>query len=126
MIKTLSADDILHIHATLAKEFGGNAALRDKGALEKALEGGISGGEKGLFEKAAGLMAGLAVQAPFVERNVRTAFFAADVFLRMNGFYLRCDNVVTFRFFSALLEEGNFTGDTLLPWIESSVEKVNP
>ena len=126
MMRTLSTNDILHIHAFLAKEFGGDADLRDETLLGGIVNDTMEEGEGDLFEKAAALMTEIANRAPFAERNARTAFFSTDVFLRMNGFYLRCDNVLTHRFFSALLEEGRFTRENLLPWIETSVEKINP
>ncbi len=122
----LSPEAVMEIHAFLAKEFGGTGDVRDESGLRELVTTVMNTAEEGLFEAAAALMAALATRAPFAEKNVRTAFFAADVFLRMNGFYLRCDNVLTQRFFSALLEEGRFTRDNLHSWIKANTEKLNP
>jgi len=125
-MKVLSLHDLLGIHAFLVKEFGGKEELRDKAALEEALSKAMGNENVNFFKTAAALMVEMVHHAPFAQGNLRTAFFAADVFLRLNGLYLRCDGVLTQRFFSSLLEEGQFTIDNLLPWVKSNAEKLNP
>jgi death-on-curing protein len=126
MMKTLSANNIASIHTFLAKEFDGKYGLRDRTALSR-LTAEINGNNgKELFERATGLLVGIVKYTPFIERNLRTAFFTTDVFLRMNGFYLRCDAVLTQRFLLALLEENRFTKETILPWIQTNAERLNP
>ncbi|RTZ90030.1 MAG: hypothetical protein DSY91_06930 [Deltaproteobacteria bacterium] len=126
MTKDLAARDVLGIHLFLEREFGARGELRDEGALEEGLARAMAETGDGIFGKAARLMAEIVDHAPFTGGNVRTAFFAADVFLRMNGFFLRCDNVLTQRFFSALLDEGRFTYENLLPWVKANAERLNP
>ncbi len=125
-MRRLTAGDITGIHAFLAEEFGGEGKPRDAAALARLTRDLAAEGGDDLHEAAARLMAGIVQSAPFTEGNARTAFFAADVFLRMNGVYLRCDNVLALRFFSALLEEGAFTAEILLPWIRANAERLSP
>ncbi len=117
-MKTLSAQDVMGIAAYLSKEFGDEGLLRDKVILEKVLNEVNAHREDEILGKAAKLMEEMVKQAPFTSGNPRTAFFAADVLLRLNGYYLRCDSVLTLRFFTALLSEHRFTYEQLLPWIK--------
>ena len=54
---------------------------------------------------------------PFVDGNKRVAFFATDVFLRLNGYKLKVDAKKANRFLIGLLENDCCSFDQLLPWI---------
>jgi len=123
-MKTLSVENVIGIVSYLSKEFESESSLRDKAILEKILKNTNRYPENGIWGKAAKLMAEIVRRSPFTTGNPRTAFFVADVFLRMNGFYLRCDNVLTIRFFKALLDENRFTYEHLLPWIKTNAEPL--
>lgn len=45
---------------------------------------------------------------PFVDGNKRTAFYATDAFLRMNGQYIDSDNLEDYEFFMDLFETHSF------------------
>ena len=123
-MKTLSSGDIEGIHAFLAKEFGGDAGLRDGTTLKDLVARVYAQKDDGILGVAARLMEGIVNQAPFATGNARTAFFVADVLIRLNGFYFRCDNVLALKFFSALLGEQRFTYEYLLPWAKTNAVKL--
>ena len=77
-----------------------------------------------LAEMAAALFESLIMNHPFVDGNKRTAFFAADVFLRLNGWKLAVEAKKGHAFLIGLLEEGQCDYKHLLPWIRGSMEKL--
>ena len=54
---------------------------------------------------------------PCVDGNERVAFFATDVFLRLNGYQLNVDADQAHRFLIQLLENNQCNFVQLLPWI---------
>ena len=117
----LSRDEALTIHSTLLKRFGGPAGVRDYGLLESALYRPRSGHYADLAEMAAALFESLIMNHPFIDGNKRVAFFATDVFLRLNGYKLKVDANQAHRFLIGLLENNRCTFDELLPWIRANV-----
>lgn len=120
----LSRDEALAIHSTLLERFGGPSGVRDLGLLESALYRPRTGHYKDLAEMAAALFESLIMNHPFVDGNKRVAFFATDVFLRMNGYKLKVDANNAHRFLIGLLENHRCTFDKLLPWIRKHVVKL--
>jgi len=113
----LSRDEALEIHRALLDRFGGLAGVRDLGLLESALYRPRTGYYADLTELAAALFESLIMNHPFIDGNKRVAFFAADVFLRLNGYKLKVDAKKAHRFLIGLLENDSCTFDKLLPWI---------
>ncbi|MBB1256766.1 type II toxin-antitoxin system death-on-curing family toxin [Streptomyces alkaliterrae] len=75
---------------------GGPVEIRDRGLLTSALrrpETTAFGEElfPDVFDKAAALLHGIAVNHPLVDGNKRTAFLACVTLLRLNGVRLRPD-----------------------------------
>ena len=120
----LSRDEALAIHSTLLERFGGTLGVRDFGLLESALYRPRTGHYADLAEMAAALFESLIMNHPFVDGNKRVAFFATDVFLRMNGYKLKVDAKKAHRFLIGLLENNRCTFDQLLPWIRKHVVKI--
>jgi len=120
----LSRDEALAIHSTLLERFGGPSGVRDFGLLESALYRPRTGHYADLAEMAAALFESLIMNHPFVDGNKRVAFFATDVFLRMNGYKLKVDAKKAHRFLIGLLENNRCTFDQLLPWIRKHVVKI--
>ena len=120
----LSRDEALAIHSALLERFGGPAGVRDTGLLESALYRPRTGHYADLAEMAAALFESLIMNHPFVDGNKRVAFFATDVFLRMNGYKLKVDAKKAHRFLIGLLENNRCTFDQLLPWIRKHVVKI--
>jgi prophage maintenance system killer protein len=60
----------------------------------------------------------------FIHQNKRIAFFSADTFLRMNGYYINCDNQKAYNFFINLFEANKFDFARLLPWLREKVDSL--
>lgn len=84
----LSLDELEAMHSMLGHHFGGEPGVRDRGWLESALYRCRSGEYEDLAAMAAALLESLLLKEAFCDRNRRTAFFAADTFLRLNGWKL--------------------------------------
>ncbi len=117
----LSRDEVLAIHSTLLERFGGPPGVRDYGLLESALFRPRTGHYADLAEMAAALFESLIMNHPFVDGNKRVAFFATDVFLRLNGHKLQVDANKAHRFLIGLLENNQCNFEQLLPWIRDNV-----
>ncbi|MGZ8962031.1 MAG: type II toxin-antitoxin system death-on-curing family toxin [Methylophilaceae bacterium] len=82
---------ILAIHEEQLDEHGGLVGVRDQGLLESALarpEHLAAYGEPDAAELAAAYGYGISRNHPFLDGNKRTAFVAALLFLRLNGYNL--------------------------------------
>ena len=116
----LTLEELLVIHQHLIDEFGGSHGLRDQNALEAAAMRPQTGYYKDIFEEAAALMESLAMNHPFIDGNKRMAFFAADTFLRMNGYYIDCDDQEAYNYFMSLFESSSFEFEKLSVWIRQN------
>lgn len=125
MIKYLTLKDVLFIHKNLIDKFGGSPGLLDSASLESAIMRPQSGYYQDLFEEAAALMESLAMNHPFIDGNKRIAFFATDIFLRLNGYYIDCDNDAAYNFFMKLFSENQFDFPKILPWLKKHVKLIN-
>jgi len=123
-VSFLSVDEVLAIHARLIEVFGGPSGLRDPGLLESALFRPQTGYYRDIAEMSAALFESLLMNRPFVDGNKRVAFFATDVFLRLNGWKLDVDADKAHRFLVGLLEKRRCDFDRLLPWIRASAVHV--
>ncbi len=122
-IQHLATDEVLAIHVRLIERFGGNEGVRDPGLIESALYRPQSGYYKDLPSMAAALFESLIMNHPFVDGNKRVAFFATDVFLRLNGWHLDIDDDEAHRFLIGLIEKDRCDFQNLLPWIQASVAR---
>jgi len=59
-----------------------------------------------------------------VDGNKRVAFFACDIFLRLNGWKLEVDPVRGHAFIIGSLERGQCDYDHVLPWIRQHLEEL--
>lgn len=116
----LSRDEVLAIHSTLLECFGGPAGVRDYGLLESALYRPQTGHYADLAEMATALFESLIMNHPFIDGNKRVAFFATDVFLRLNGYKLQVDAHEAHRFLIGLLDNNQCNFEKLLPWIRDN------
>ena len=120
----LTFEELLVIHQHLIDEFGGSHGLRDQNALEAAAMRPQTGYYKNIFEEAAALMESLAMNHPFIDGNKRMAFFAADTFLRMNGYYIDCDDQEAYNYFMSLFESSSFEFEKLSVWIRQNSKSL--
>lgn len=120
----LSVDELIAIHKYLIDEFGGPDGLRDRNALESAAMRPQSGYYKNIYAEAAALMESLGMNHPFVDGNKRMAFFATDIFLRLNGLYIDCDDQEAYEFLIGLLESNTFNFENLTTWLEDNSKNL--
>lgn len=73
---------------------------------------------------AAALFESLIMNHPFVDGNERVAFFATDIFLRLNGCKLEVDARAAHSFLVGLLEAGECDLEHLLPWIRKALVPI--
>jgi len=125
MKKYLTIDEILTIHETIIKQFGGAKGIRDMGALQSAVGRIQLRYYTNIIQEAAALMESLVNNHPFLDGNKRVAFFASDVFLRMNGHYIDCDNEVAYRYFLNLFKKKTFKFEELCQWLQKTVKKLS-
>lgn len=123
-VQFLSRDEVLAIHQRLIEVFGGPEGLRDPGLLDSALHRPQTGYYEDLSAMAAAMFESLLMNHPFVDGNERVAFFATDVFLRLNGWYIEVDAVDAHETLIELLETGRADFDHLLDWIRDHVQRV--
>lgn len=125
IVQFLSLDEVLEIHTRVIEKFGGEPGVRDLGLLESALYRPQSGYYEDLVGMAAALFESLLMNHPFVDGNKRVAFFATDVFLRLNGWRLVVDAHQAYGLLTGLLESGQCDLEHLSEWIRASVAKVS-
>lgn len=124
-VQFLTLDEALAIHARLIERFGGRGGVRDPGLLESALHRPQTGYYADLAEMAAALFESLIINHPFVDGNKRVAFFATDVFVRLNGWMLDVDDEDAHAFLTGLLDAGDCGFDRLLPWIRQALTPLS-
>ena len=120
----LSRDEVLEIHRALLERFGGLTGVRDLGLLESALYRPRTGYYEDLAGMATALFESLIMNHPFIDGNKRVAFFATDVFLRLNGYKLKVYAKKAHRFLIGLLEKERCNFDELLPWIRKHAVRI--
>jgi len=120
----LTLDEVLEMHGTLIKRFGGAAGVRDLGLLESALYRPQTGYYTSLLEMAAALFESLINNHPFIDGNKRVAFFSTDVFLRINGYKFAVDGKTAHRFLMNLFETDSCELVNLQPWITESAQPI--
>lgn len=120
-VQHLTLDEVLAIHEALVERFGGLKGARDLGLLESALFRPRTGYYRDLSEMAAALFESLLMNHPFIDGNKRVAFFATDVFLRLNGWKLKVEPKVAHDFLIGLLERQECDFSRLLAWVRRSL-----
>jgi death on curing protein len=120
-VQFLSVDEVLAIHQRVIEVFGGPSGVRDLGLVESALYRPQSGYYEDLISMAAALFESLLMNHPFVDGNKRVAFFATDVFLRLNGWRFDVAAHEAHEFLSEHLEARQCDFEHLIPWIRGRV-----
>jgi len=123
-VQFLAHDELLEIHARLIERFGGESGIRDPGLLDSALFRPQTGYYRDLAEMGAALFESLIMNHPFVDGNKRVAFFATDVFFRLNGYKLVVTASEAHAYLIGLLEAGECNYENLLPWIRQSAVRL--
>ena len=108
----------------LIERFGGPQGVRDLGLLESALYRPQSGYYPELASMAAALFESLINNHPFIDGNKRVAFFATDVFLRMNGWRFAVQPQPAYRSLMHMFETRTCDLEHLRPWIEENIQPL--
>ena len=124
-IHFLTLDEVLAIYSRLIEKFGGASGVRDLGLLESALFRPKTGYYDSFPDLAAALFESLINNHPFFDGNKRVAFFATDVFLRINGFRLDVEPQPAYRYLMNLFETGCCDFDHLKSWIEENIRTLD-
>jgi death-on-curing protein len=85
---------VFQFQAESIAEFGGSPGLRDRGAIESALDRPknlFAYGDPDLFDLAAAYTSGLCQNHGFVDGNKRIAFVTGAVFLGINGYRIEAE-----------------------------------
>lgn len=95
-MKFLSFDQVVKIHDSLIREFGGSLGIRSKELLDSAInrmQASFDGEDlyPTIFEKASSLLQSLVKNHPFVDGNKRTTLESVDVFFKINDFEANLD-----------------------------------
>lgn len=98
--------------------------MRDRGLLESALFRPQTGYYDDLVSMAAALFESLLLNHPFVDGNKRVAFFATDVFLRLNGWKISVQSDAAHQFLISHLEAGTLDHQKLQAWIRENLTKI--
>jgi death-on-curing protein len=114
-VRFLTVDEVLEINAEV---MGGSHALRDRGLLESAVarpQASAFGVDAypDLVSKAAALLHSLVMNHAFVDGNKRTAVLATLVFLDLNGYVIRWDQLEVLSFVLRLAEHQIEFGDVV-------------
>ena len=124
IVQFLTLDEVVEIHHAVIARFGGSEGVRDLGLLESALYRPSSGYYTDLIEMAAAMFESLISNHPFVDGNKRIAFFATDVFLRLNGYRFAVKAESAYQFLMERFADNSCDLNHLKPWIQSSVVKL--
>lgn len=124
-VQFLSLNEVIGMHTALIKHYGGPDEIRDIGLLESVLYRPRSGYYTRLDEMAAAMFESFINNYPFVDGNKRVAFFAADVFLRMNGYKLQIEAKSAHRFLLGLFENSDCDLAHLRPWVREFIRKID-
>ena len=123
-VQFLTLDEVLEIHHKLIATFGGPLGIRDMGMLESALYRPQTGYYQDLVEMAAALFESLLMNHPFIDGNKRIAFFATDIFLRLNGWKFSVNANQAHHFIIKELENRQNSFDNLKNWIQNSISRL--
>ena len=113
----LSIAEVLLVHQAALEHGGGSPGVRDRNSLESAVFRPPSGYYTNVIEEAAALIGSLAMNHPFVDANKRTAYLAADTFLRMNGNWIDVDEGEGEQFFLDNIKQGTFRFLNICDWL---------
>jgi death on curing protein len=124
VVHYLTRDEAISIHQGLIERFGGLKGIRDLGLLESALYRPRTGYYQDLAEMAAALFESLLMNHAFIDGNKRVAFFATDIFLRLNGWKLKVQPDAAHAFLIGLLDRNECDFEHLLPWVRNSLVRL--
>jgi death-on-curing protein len=121
MKKYITKEEVIFIHRNLIDEFGGLHGIRDNNSLESSVIRPQSGYYNDIYEEASALMESLASNHSFIDGNKRISFFATDVFLRMNEYFIDCEIKDAYKFYIENLKNNSFHFENIFNWLKENV-----
>jgi death-on-curing protein len=122
--KWISRKALLLLHEESLAAFGGARGLRDEGLLDSALARPQNmhayNPDSTIADLAASYAFGLAKNHAFVDGNKRAAFLSIGLFLAINGFRLKADQVDAIKTMLALAS-GDLDEAGLSTWIAANM-----
>lgn len=126
MTRYLNVTEVIEINAEVVRKFGGTHAVRDLGLLESAVARPQSGYYADILEEAAALFESLSQNHPFVDGNKRSAITVTGVFLLLNGYKLRFNDLETYNWLINLYETGRVSKANIEPWLREHAKPLWP
>lgn len=124
--KWISKKALLLLHEESLAHFGGRRGLKDDGLLESALarpQNLLAYHPKAdFFDLAASYAYGFARNHAFVDGNKRAAFLSIGIFLAINGYALKADQVEAIQIITALAA-GAIEEKEIAAWIRENSQK---
>jgi death-on-curing protein len=123
----ISSFELLVIHEKVIEETGGNKGVLNFGNLKASVSRPFAAfGEQELFPdlaaKVAAQIHAISSYHPFVDGNKRTALVAADVCLRLNGYYLTNSDEVEPFFWS--IARGERSVEDIESWVKNQAKPL--
>lgn len=115
-------DVIDTMHDLQLVEHGGATGIRDEGLLDSALakpRNRHAYADTDIHSLAAAYASGIARNHPYIDGNKRTAFLAAYVFLKINGFHLVASEVAAVQV-TVALASGDLDEDAFAQWLRDN------
>ena len=123
-MRYISVAEAKAIHDQQLALFGGTAGIIDEGKLESALFRPVNianyNQSASLWDLAAALGYGIAINHPFVDGNKRTAFIVMAVFLELNEASLTASEVEVVEIMLGIAT-GKVTEEELSSWLERNL-----
>ncbi len=124
MRQYLTVVEIYRMQHRLIDLFGGAHGVRDQGVVEAAVFRPQIGYYNSIEEEAAALMESLGNNHGFIDGNKRSAFTAADVFLRQNGFYIKVSVSDGYKFIYGSMDRKEFRFPKIVEWIKKHIQPL--
>lgn len=122
MTRYLTAKDILELHFSVIRDYGGSHGVRDEGRVRSVIDAPaqeVFGAEqyKTVHEKAAVYMRNIIGDHPFVDGNKRTGITVAAIFLSRNGVQLTA-TTKELEDFAVRVAVEHLSVDDIAAWLE--------
>ena len=121
----LTVQEVKAIHEDQIRRFGGLPGLKSESGLASAVARPQTGYYNSIVEEATALMESLATNHAFNDGNKRVSFFAADAFLRLNGFFIDCDADEAYSFYMQWFEASSGRFAQLHLWLENCIKPLD-
>jgi death-on-curing protein len=124
MREYLTVAEVYRMQHRLIDLFGGLHGVRDAGTIEAAVFRPQTGCYDSAEDEVAALMESLGMNHGFIDGDKRIAFAAADVFLRLNGFYLDVAADEGYSFIEGSIARSEFRFAKILEWIRGHIKRT--